>query len=138
MPAPIVLHAAPTYWPVSALDGLYTSAFFRFADDAVPRLAAGMELGRSFVAPEYWGSRSLDYLWQGIGQYLQAHPGVRYLYGPVSISASIPREACDYLVAYYQHFYGGDTALASARQPYWSASAAPDFTVRRPTAHSRF
>lgn len=110
------------------LGGLYTAAFFRFADDAVPRLAAGMELGRSFVAPEYWGSRSLDYLWQGIGQYLQAHPGVRYLYGAVSISASIPREACDYLVAYYRHFYGGDTALACARQPYVPASAAPDFS----------
>ena len=27
------------------------------------RIAQGMELGRSFIAPEYWGSRGIDYLW---------------------------------------------------------------------------
>ena len=72
------------------LAGLYTASLFRYADDAVPRLAAGMELGRSFVAPDYWGGRSIDYLWQGIGAYLARHPNVRYLYGPVSISAALP------------------------------------------------
>ena len=54
----------------AGLAGLYTASLFRYADDAIPRLAEGMELGRSFVVPDYWGSRSLDYLWQGIGAYL--------------------------------------------------------------------
>ncbi|MGO4777676.1 GNAT family N-acetyltransferase, partial [Lysobacter sp. 2RAB21] len=57
------------------LAGLYTASLFRYADDAVPRLAQGMELGRSFVAPEYWNSRSIDYLWQGIGAYLLRNQG---------------------------------------------------------------
>ena len=35
------------------LAGLYTASLFRYADDAIPRIAAGMELGRSFVVPEY-------------------------------------------------------------------------------------
>ncbi|MHC9084905.1 lysophospholipid acyltransferase family protein [Luteimonas sp. RIT-PG2_3] len=88
------------------LQGLYTASLFRYADDAVPRLAQGMELGRSFVVPDYWGSRSLDYLWQGIGAYLRRWPRVRYLYGAVSISAALPLPAREQLVAYYSHYYG--------------------------------
>lgn len=110
----------------TGLAGLYTSSLFRYADEAIPRLAAGLELGRSFVVPDYWGSRSLDYLWQGIGAYLQRYPGVRYLYGAVSISAALPRDASEQVVAYYQRFYGSDQALASARRPF--ALGAPALT----------
>ncbi|WP_136258217.1 lysophospholipid acyltransferase family protein [Rhodanobacter lindaniclasticus] len=110
-----------------ACAGLYTASLFRYADAAVPRLAAGMELGRSFVVPDYWGSRSLDYLWQGIGAYLQRHPGVRYLYGAVSISAALPRHASEQLVGYYQRFYGSELALASARRPFAFEAPAPTF-----------
>lgn len=109
------------------LAGLYTAALFRYADAAVPRLAAGLELGRSFVVPDYWGSRSLDYLWQGIGAYLQRHPGVRYLYGAVSMSAALPRDAAEQVVSYYQRFYGSELALASARRPFAFKAAAPSF-----------
>ncbi len=49
--------------------GLYTASLFDYTDDVIARLAQGMELGRSFVVPAYWGSRSIDYLWQGIGAY---------------------------------------------------------------------
>ena len=54
--------------------GLYTASLFDYADDAIARIAQGMELGRSFDVPAYWGSRSIDYLWQGIGAYLRRHP----------------------------------------------------------------
>ncbi|MFD0739258.1 GNAT family N-acyltransferase [Lysobacter koreensis] len=114
------------------LAGLYTASLFRYADDAIPRLAAGMELGRSFVVPEYWGGRSIDYLWQGIGAYLARHPNVRYLYGPVSISAALPLPAREQIVAYYAHFYGGryhgsDEACAQSRQPFAYQAAPPQF-----------
>jgi putative hemolysin len=111
----------------AGLAGLYTASLFRYADAAVPRLAAGLELGRSFVVPDYWGSRSLDYLWQGIGAYLRRHPGVRYLYGAVSISAALPRHASEQVVGYYQRFYGSELALASARRPFAFAAPAPTF-----------
>jgi putative hemolysin len=88
------------------LAGLYTASLFRYAGDAIPRIASGMELGRSFVVPDYWGGRSIDYLWQGIGAYLARHPGVRHLFGPVSISAALPTEAREQIVAYYDRFYG--------------------------------
>lgn len=109
------------------LAGLYTASLFRYADDAIPRIAAGMELGRSFVAPAYWGSRSIDYLWQGIGAYLARHPGVRYLFGPVSISAALPADAREQIVAYYDRFFGARELHAESRQPFVYRAAPPAF-----------
>ncbi len=109
------------------LAGLYTASLFRYADDALPRLAQGMELGRSFVAPEYWNSRSIDYLWQGIGAYLVRHPSVRYLFGPVSISAALPAEAREQIVAYYARYYGMPGSDAVSRQPFAYRAAPPQF-----------
>lgn len=68
-------------------------------------MEAGLELGRSFVQPRFWGNRSLDYLWQGIGAYVARHPRVRYLFGPVSLSAALPLRARDMLVWHYQNYY---------------------------------
>ncbi|HEU4775073.1 MAG TPA: GNAT family N-acyltransferase [Lysobacter sp.] len=109
------------------LAGLYTASLFHYSDDAIPRLAAGMELGRSFVTPEYWGGRSIDYLWQGIGAYLARHPNVRYLYGPVSISAALPAEAREQIVAYYARYHGSDGHVATPRQPFAYRPAPPQF-----------
>ncbi|MDO5610671.1 MAG: lysophospholipid acyltransferase family protein [Pseudomonadota bacterium] len=109
------------------LSGLYTASLFHYDEAAVPRIAAGMELGRSFVAPDYWNSRSLDYLWQGIGAYLRAQPGIRYLFGPVSISAALPTAARDALVGYYSRFHGCDSGLARSLRPFAYFSAPPDF-----------
>lgn len=100
------------------LPGLYTASLFRYADEAIVRLAQGMELGRSFVVPDYWGSRSLDYLWQGIGAYLRRHPHVRYLFGAVSISSALPAQAREQIVAYYAQHYGATDALACATRPF--------------------
>jgi putative hemolysin len=100
------------------LKGLYTASLFDYADDALPRLATGMELGRSFVVPDYWGSRSIDYLWQGIGAYLRRHPRVRYLFGAVSMSAALPLDAREQIVAYYAHYYGDPNGEARSRHPF--------------------
>ncbi|HEY9255564.1 MAG TPA: GNAT family N-acyltransferase [Stenotrophomonas sp.] len=100
------------------LRGLYTAGLFDYADDMVPRLAEALELGRSFVVPEYWGSRSIDYLWQGIGAYLRAYPSIRYLVGAVSISASLPLSARAQIVAYYARYHADGRAHAAARRPF--------------------
>ena len=100
------------------ISGLYSHSLFEYADPAAGFLREGVELGRSFVVPAYWGSRSLDYLWQGIGAYLKAHPQTRYLFGPVSLSAELPVEARDWLVHYHAHYYPDPERLARARNPY--------------------
>ncbi|PNS07396.1 lysophospholipid acyltransferase family protein [Solilutibacter silvestris] len=109
------------------LQGLYTASLFDYREAAIPHLAQGMELGRSFVAPDYWNSRSLDYLWQGIGAYLQRHADIRYLFGPVSISAALPVSAREQLVAYYSRFFGGQSSLATSRRPFCYFAAPPEF-----------
>lgn len=118
--------------------GLYSSTLFEFAPEARELLARGVELGRSFVHPDYWGSRSLDYLWQGIGAYLRAHPEVRYLFGPVSLSAALPLAAREWAVHCHQHYFGDRSALARARNPFVVrpeiAAAASDAWADAPVA----
>jgi len=97
--------------------GLYTSTLFDYSPALESRLSQGLELGRSFIAPAYWRSRALDQLWQGIGLYLQRHPELVYLFGPVSMSTRLPRAAREWIVAAHQHYFGAP-GLASARQPF--------------------
>jgi len=99
------------------LAGLYSHTLFDYQDSALPWLQNSIELGRSFVQPRYWGSRSLDYLWQGIGAYLRRHPQVRYLFGPVSLSASLPEAAREWIVATHAACFAPDRVDATARSP---------------------
>lgn len=107
------------------LKGLYTSTLFDYDPRMLPLLEHGVELGRSFVAEKYWGSRSLDWLWCGIGAWLARHPRVRWLFGPVSISAALPRAAREQLVSYYGHYYGARASLARSQRPFAFADAPP-------------
>mgnify|MGYP006287547443 CR=1 FL=1 len=67
--------------------GLYTSTLFAIKPALLKELSHGLELGRSFVRPEYQRSFApLLLLWKGIGHYLTIFPHYRYLFGPVSIS----------------------------------------------------
>ncbi|NCT67086.1 MAG: GNAT family N-acetyltransferase [Rhodanobacteraceae bacterium] len=105
------------------LDGLYSASLFDYSERAQAFLPEAVELGRSFVQPAYWGSRSLDYLWQGIGAYLRARPQLRYLFGPVSLSAALPLEAREWIVHYHRHYFGDTERLARARNPFVISAA---------------
>lgn len=99
--------------------GIYSQELFDYNKDKMqPFFEQGIELGRSFVSPKYWGRRSLDYLWYGIGAYLKRYPDIRYLFGPVSLSNSYPDFAKALIVAYYQHYFADADQLAKARVPY--------------------
>jgi putative hemolysin len=99
--------------------GLYTADLFHYHAPATGFLEHAIELGRSFVNPDYWGKASLDYLWQGLGAYLQHHPDVRYVLGPVSMSANYPKELRDLLVFYYQRYYRNPNPLAEGAHPHF-------------------
>lgn len=71
-------------------EALYSYSLFHYDDKMQDILEHGIELGRSFIQPRYWGRRGLDYLWSGIGAYLARYPHYRYLFGPVSISGGLP------------------------------------------------
>jgi putative hemolysin len=105
-------------WHDRSAASLYTHDLFEFSDGMQAIFPNGLELGRSFVQPQYWGRRSLDYLWQGIGAYLAKHPDVRYLFGPVSLSSSLPKTARDMIVHFYGTHFVDHGGLVRARLPH--------------------
>lgn len=68
--------------------GLYTNTLFFSRMDFFKRLGPALEMGRSFIRPEYQRSySSLLLLWKGIATYVSRNPRYRMLFGPVSISS---------------------------------------------------
>jgi putative hemolysin len=99
--------------------GIYSQELFDYNQQEMSGFfEQGIELGRSFVSPKYWGKRSLDYLWYGIGAYLKRYPDIRYLFGPVSLSDSYPEFAKALIISFYQHYFKDGDQLAAARVPY--------------------
>lgn len=100
------------------IEGLYTHTLFELTEQMTPYLENGLELGRSFVQPKYWGKRSLDYLWYGIGAFLKKYPHYRYLFGPVTMSNALPQTAKELLVYFYKLYFGADREIAPSRSPF--------------------
>lgn len=99
---------------------IYSSTLFDYQASMQPYFAQGLELGRSFVQEKYWGKRSLDYLWLGLGAFLSKHPEYRYLFGPVTLSAQLPSLAIELITAFYMHFFPDNDKLANAKMAYIS------------------
>lgn len=104
--------------PTLGVEGFYTNSLFDLTNEFQACLPNSIELGRSFVQPRYWGQRSLDYLWYGIGAYLREQPQIKYLFGPVSISNAYPQQAKEVIIAFYQQQFGSQSNLARARSPF--------------------
>jgi len=69
------------------VSGLYTSTLFRYDERLFEKLGPALELGRSFVRPEYQRQYApLLLLWKGIARLVALHPETPVLFGAVSIS----------------------------------------------------
>ncbi len=109
------------------IEGFYTHTLFDLNPAFQAYLPYSIELGRSFIQPRYWGQRSLDYLWYGIGAYLRQNPEVKYLFGPVSISNAYPLQAKEVIISFYKQQFGCAEGLATAKAPFVISKAAEDF-----------
>lgn len=83
----------------------------KFLEDYLPYT---LELGRSFVRPEYQSSRAgakalftLDNLWDGLGSLTVVHPEIRYLFGKVTMYPSYTA-ACRDMILFFLHKYFPD------------------------------
>jgi putative hemolysin len=77
----------PEILPNFGVQGLYTSTLFRYDSKLFDQLGPALELGRSFIRPEYQRQYApLLTLWKGIGRYLALHPEYAVLFGAVSVS----------------------------------------------------
>lgn len=69
------------------IDGLYARTLYSLDLEYLKKLGNPLELGRSFVHPDYQRKpAALDLLWRGIGRYVASHPEFDTLFGAVSIS----------------------------------------------------
>ncbi|WP_220429225.1 GNAT family N-acyltransferase [Tenuifilum thalassicum] len=69
------------------IDGFYIQTLFKIDKAFTPILEQSIELGRSFIVPDYQRKPlPLFLLWKGILYFLIKNPEYRYLIGPVSIS----------------------------------------------------
>jgi len=81
--------------------GLYTSTLFDYNPELFDRLEPALELGRSFVRPEYQKTYStLLLLWKGIGRFVAKNPRYARLFGAVSISRVYNELSRQLLVAF--------------------------------------
>lgn len=69
------------------VEGLYSRSLYKYDDAFIKRLGPAIEMGRSFIHPDYQRRPvSLNLLWRGIGQILLQRPRYHTLFGSVSIS----------------------------------------------------
>lgn len=93
-----------------------TSHMFRFSDRFINEiLPLTIELGRSFVSPDYQSSKAgskalyaLDNLWDGLGALTVEYPAIRYLFGKVTMYPDYGEECRDMLL-FFLHKYFPDT-----------------------------
>ncbi len=86
-----------------ALGDLYSRTLFSFDQRFLNRIGPAVELGRSFVRPEYQRQYApLLLLWKGIGQYVARRPEAPVLFGAVSISNDYSEVSRRLIVRYFQ------------------------------------
>jgi putative hemolysin len=93
--------------PASGLQGLYTSTLFKFAPGFQEQISCALEMGRSFVRPEYQRSLgALPLLWRGIANFVAKNPRYRVLFGAVSISDRYQPLSQQLMVSFLRSHYG--------------------------------
>jgi len=107
------------------IKGLYTNTVFRYDEQLFLKIGSALELGRSFVRPEYQGQYApLLLLWKGIARFVAAHPETPVLFGAVSISNEYSSLSREMIVRYFEQRNGEDedgrefADLIQARTPF--------------------
>ena len=103
------------------VDGLYTSTLFRYDARIFERLGPALELGRSFVRPEYQRQYApLLLLWKGIARLLATHAGTPVLFGAVSISNDYSEASREMIYRFFESRMQEDelAGLLEPRRPF--------------------
>ncbi len=112
---------------IDITDGQYqspTARLFNFSDTFIKDfLPESIELGRSFVQPSYQptfnlkkGLYSLDNLWDGLGAMIVETPGVRYLFGKMTMYTSFNPKARDILLHFLSIYFPDKYGLLSPKE----------------------
>ena len=107
------------------LTRLASSAYFDFSDKFrtkyLPHL---MELGRSFVHPDYQSTKmgrkslyALDNLWDGLGAIVMENHSIRYLFGKVTMYPQFDKRARSMILYFLKHHFGDPDNLVTVKEP---------------------
>lgn len=104
---------------------LATTALFDFSERFKKEFSPYvLELGRSFVRPDFQSSKSgrkslytLDNLWDGLGALICENPGIKYFYGKMTMYQSYNKLARDYILYFLDKHFGDREALLTPKEP---------------------
>lgn len=96
-----------------------SSHLYRFSDSFIQKyLPHVMELGRSFVAPDYQSSKAgakslftMDNLWDGIASVILNHPGTLYFLGKMTIYPSYDETARNLIIHFLKKHFNDNEGL---------------------------
>lgn len=104
---------------------LATSHMFRFSDKFINEYAPyTIELGRSFVTPEYQSSKkgakslfALDNLWDGLGALTVINPDMRYFFGKMTMYPDYIRFGRDMILYFLKKHFDDKEGLIYPMKP---------------------
>jgi len=108
--------------------GLYTSTLFRYDERVFEKIGPALELGRSFVRPEYQRQYApLLLLWKGIARLLSTHPETPMLFGAVSISNDYNQASREMIFRFFEARMQEDelAGMIEPRRPFRPAWLRP-------------
>lgn len=103
------------------IEGFYSDSLFRYKREFRPYLRKSIELGRSFVVPQYQKDPlALMLLIKGLMYLVLKKPEVRYFIGPVSISSWYPLFYRSLMVHYIEkkHSVPELSGMVSPKNPF--------------------
>jgi putative hemolysin len=110
------------------VSGLYTNTCFRYDARLFEKIGPALELGRSFVRPEYQRQYvPLLLLWKGIARLLSTHAGTPVLFGAVSISNDYSKASREMIYRFFEARMREDelARMIEARRPFRPARLRP-------------
>jgi putative hemolysin len=110
------------------VNGLYTSTLFRYDVRVFEKLGPALELGRSFIRPEYQRQYApLLLLWKGIARLLAMHGKISVLFGAVSISNDYSKASREMIYHFFEARMREDglAGMIEPRRPFRPAGLRP-------------
>ena len=103
------------------IGGLYTNTLFHYKPELFEKMGPALELGRSFVRPEYQRQYApLLLLWKAIARFVALRPETPVLFGAVSISNTYTRASRELICSFFEMRMRQDelAGMVTPRRPF--------------------
>lgn len=119
------LHGKDVQFDKNGVPMLTSAHLFKYSEKFIKEfLPYTIELGRSFIRPEYQSTRrgakslfALDNLWDGLGALTISEPDCKYFFGKATIYPSYGIEACQLLFYFLRKYFGDKENLVVPHKP---------------------